>query len=429
MMTDLNHWLALLDLPTLLGQFLLTVVLSFTIGLELHSYRKKNKQDLGFGTTRTFTLLGVLGFILFVLDDSPWLYALGLLALMLFLTVFYTNRVKTQMPSMLGMLLALLTYILPAVVLSYPTWFSILYVVILLLLMGEKSSIRRFSDAFHSDEMVTFSKYLIMIGVVLPLLPAREIYAPYITVTFYQVWLALLVVSSVSYLSYLMQTYVFREKGLLFAGILGGLYSSTATTVVLARRSQESGADPRMTIAIIIATVMMYLRLLLLIFFLGHVEEAERLMMPFMVMVLLSLIVVGLIRKFGQFHHLVLGETPIRHPLEFRTAVIFALMFVLFAALTKLMLQDFGQSGLTMMSLLVGLVDTDPFILSLLAGKFSLATDAITGAILIATASNNMLKAVYAFVMGRNRACTHAALWLMATALMTFSYAAVEFLQ
>jgi uncharacterized membrane protein (DUF4010 family) len=428
-MTDLNHWLALLNVPPLLGQFLLTVVLSFTIGLELHSYRKKNQQDLGFGTTRTFTLLGVLGFILFVLDDSPWLYALGLLALMLFLTVFYTYRVKTQMPSILAMLLALLTYILPAVVLSYPTWFSILYVVILLLLMGEKSSIRRFSDAFHSDEMVTFSKYLIMIGVVLPLLPAREIFAPYITVTFYQVWLALLVVSSVSYLSYLMQTYVFREKGLLFAGILGGLYSSTATTVVLARRSQESGADPRMTIAIIIATVMMYLRLLLLIFFLGHVEEAERLMMPFMVMVLLSLIVVGLIRKFGQLHHLVLGDTPIRHPLEFRTAVIFALMFVLFAALTKLMLQDFGQSGLTVMSLLVGLVDTDPFILSLLAGKFSLATDAITGAILIATASNNMLKAVYAFVMGRNRACTHAALWLMATALMTFSYAAVVFLQ
>jgi hypothetical protein len=47
----------------------MTLALSFIIGLELHSYRRVNNQDLGFGTTRTFTLIGVLGFVLYLVDD------------------------------------------------------------------------------------------------------------------------------------------------------------------------------------------------------------------------------------------------------------------------------------------------------------------------------------------------------------------------
>ncbi len=55
-MTEL---LELASFPPLLVQFCTTALLSFIIGLELHSYRRDNQQDLGFGTTRTFTLIGV----------------------------------------------------------------------------------------------------------------------------------------------------------------------------------------------------------------------------------------------------------------------------------------------------------------------------------------------------------------------------------
>mgnify|MGYP003660944264 CR=1 FL=1 len=52
--------------PQLLTQFIITTTFSFIIGLELHSYRRANGPDLGFGTTRTFTLIGVAGFASFL---------------------------------------------------------------------------------------------------------------------------------------------------------------------------------------------------------------------------------------------------------------------------------------------------------------------------------------------------------------------------
>ncbi len=221
-------------IPPLLAQFGLTLVLSFVIGLEVHSYRRANQRDLGFGTTRTFTLIGIMGFLLYVLDPHGWLYAAGFLALAGFLWIYYARRVAEPQMSLLSSLLALLTYLVGPIASRFPDWFLILYVVILLLLLGEKPGIRRFSDAFRGKEPVTLAKFLIMAGVILPLLPEKPI-APFINVTYYQIWLAMVVVSGLSYLSYLAQTYFLSERGLLLTGILGGLYSSTATTAVLVK--------------------------------------------------------------------------------------------------------------------------------------------------------------------------------------------------
>ena len=218
-MPAISELFSVISLPTLLSQFLLVVALSFTIGLELHSYRRANNQDLGFDTTRTFTLIGVLGYILYALDTQLLFYIAGFIALVIFLAVYYHGRSGERLYSLISPLLAIATYFLAPILAIFPAWFSVLFVVILLLILGEKSGIRRFSDSFHSAEMVTFSKYLIMTGVVLPLLPEQQVYAPYITITYYQIWLSLLVVSSLSYVSYLAQTYVFKEKGLIFSGL------------------------------------------------------------------------------------------------------------------------------------------------------------------------------------------------------------------
>lgn len=423
-MSGLSHLFNALDVPPLLLHFILTMILSFAIGLELHSYRRANNQDLGFGTTRTFVLIGVFGFVLFVLDESPLFYAGGFVALVGWLTVFYHSQSKQHHYSLISPLMAVMTYLVPPIVVLQPNWFAVLFVVTLLLILGEKSSIRRFSDAFHSVEIVTFSKYLIMTGVILPLLPERQVFAPYVTVTFYQIWLALLVVSSLSYISYLMQTYWFKERGLLFSGLLGGLYSSTATTIVLARRSREIGSSYQIANSIILATVMMYLRLLLLIVFLGHSREALALIAPFSLFMGSLLLAVAYITYTGKRQTTDNSDTPISHPLEFRTATIFAILFVIFAAVTQYVIGQYGNSGLSVMSFAVGFIDIDPFILSLLAGKYAVTSEQIIAAVIIATASNNLMKAGYAAGMGRNRATLFAAGFLLMSSLLSFAYAA-----
>lgn len=424
-MPAISELFTVISLPPLLSQFLVVVALSFTIGLELHSYRRANNQDLGFGTTRTFMLIGVLGYVLYALDTQLSFYGAGFIALVVFLAVYYHGRSGERLYSLIGPMLAMATYLLAPILAVFPAWFSILFVVTLLLILGEKFEIRHFSDRFNSAEMVTFSKYLIMTGVVLPLLPDQQVYAPYINITYYQIWLSLLVVSSLSYISYLAQSYVFKEKGLLFSGLLGGLYSSTATTIVLARRARTAEPSHRFTNAIILATAMMYLRLLLLIIFLGHSTEAQQLVWPFAVFIISSVLVTLYISRRHNNQAIETKQLMIRHPLEFRTAIVFALLFVLFAAITKIVLLQYGDNGLTVMSFIVGLTDIDPFILSLMAGDFQVTSVQIVAAIIIATASNNLMKASYAMVLGRNRYTYMAGGWLIFLALISFIYALV----
>ena len=99
----------------------------------------------------------------------------------------------------------------------------------------------------------------------MPLLPDRQI-SPYLATTPFKIWIAVVAISTISYLGYILHRYVFPRRGYLITGMLGGLYSSTATTVVLARKARSvNGVAKGITAAIVAASGMMYLRLLVLI--------------------------------------------------------------------------------------------------------------------------------------------------------------------
>lgn len=398
--------------PPLLSQFIITALLSFIIGLELHSYRQANEQDLGFGTTRTFTLIGVSGLVLFLIDERLLAFLAGFIGLITLLGIYYYRRTTERLYSLLGPMIGLLTYLMGPVLVRFPNWFAILYVVTILLLLGHMPQIRKFSDAFRGAEIITFSKFLIMAGVILPLLPDHQI-AVFIPVTYYQAWSALLVVSGLSYLSYLTQTFLVKEKGLLLTGMLGGLYSSTATTIVLSRRAREIPQNVQTTQALILATAMMYLRLLLLVFFLGHFSAGQRLLPLFLGLVAASLIAIWAVSRMPTMGEKSAADVPLSHPLEFRTALLFAFLFAAFAAITAFVIARYGSQGLHLMSFVVGVTDIDPFILSLLSGTFKVTEAQLISAVIIASASNNLLKAGYAVALGRNRSTALAAGWLV----------------
>ena len=98
---------------------------------------------------------------------------------------------------------------------------------------------------------------------------------------------------------------------------------------------------------------------------------------------------------------------------------------VLFAAVTHFVTETFGASGLRWLSFAAGFSDIDPFVLSLLAGHFSVSETAITAAVLIASGSNNLLKAGYALALSRRRALLPAALWLALTLLLSLAWPSV----
>lgn len=414
-------------LPAPLGAFLATIALAFIIGLELHAYRRRGSENLppealGFGTTRTITLLAVLGFALWII--APIVpFAIGLGGISLFLLLDYRKRLKAVDSSLLPSVIGLLAFTLGPLVLTAPLALLAAFVILILLALGEQAQIRRLSDAFPAEEGVTFAKFFILAGLIYPLLPEQTI--PYLAgITYAKVWAAVLVISGISYIAYLAHRYVFPRAGTLLTGVLGGLYSSTAATVVLSRSLRAVGGTPGFApAAIVLATAMMYVRLLVVIVALGHADAALALAVPFGILFAASLAAAALLAWHGRSGASRAHDAVSANPLDLPVAFLFAVLFVVFAAATNFVTQNYGAGGLHVLSFMVGFSDIDPFIFSLLAGKFQVSAGAIVSAVLIASASNNLLKAIYAMVLSRSRTMLPAAAWLLACMGFSLVYA------
>jgi hypothetical protein len=173
----------------------------------------------------------------------------------------------------------------------------------------------------------------------------------FIPVSPFKFWLVVVVVSAISYLSYLLKKFIFPNNGMLITGFLGGLYSSTATTVVLARKSkQPETAINQASSSIVLATAMMFIRIYILILIFNQ-ALSRLLTLPFVILTTLTFIISWLILKFekkGKNAQVTISK--IKNPLEFKTALIFAFLFVLFSFITKHVLHSFGVEGLNMIT-------------------------------------------------------------------------------
>ena len=86
------------------------------------------------------------------------------------------------------------------------------------------------------------------------------------------------------------------------------------------------------------------------------------------------------------------------NPLEFKVALIFAVLFVVFTIATHYTLIYAGEGGLTLLSFVSGFSDITPFILNLLQGTGSVPASLITACTMQAIVSNiagNMCYALF----------------------------------
>ena len=277
-------------------------------------------------------------------------------------------------------------------------------VVLVLLFIEMKHNFAELAQRMKNDEMVTLAKFLAISGIILPILPDENL-LPGINLTPYTVWLATVVVSGISYLSYLLKRYVFRESGTLVSGIIGGLYSSTATISVLARKGkQTTGAEAEECVAaMLMAVSMMFLRFLVLIGIFS--KETLFIIWPYMLVMSVVAFVVG-IRIHLKNRQLLAAamkfedDTDSSNPLEFKVALIFAVLFVVFTLVTHYTLVYAGNSGLHVLSFIAGLSDITPFILKV--GNIAVAV--VAACSMQAIVSNICVNMCYAlFFSGGNQ--------------------------
>lgn len=384
--------------------FILVTIFSLLIGLEQRKRHSSENGEFIFGTDRTFSLIGVLGFVLYKFNALNYIpFLIGFLVVAAFLLIFYNYKLaQTKLSGLTSIFAALLTYTIAPIIYTEPKWMVMLIMVGILILLEIKEDLFKISQKISHTEFITLAKFIIIAGVILPLLPDRPVF-DFISISPYKFWLAIVVVSSISYISYLLQKFVFPNAGLLLTGVLGGLYSSTATTVVLARKSKGKGSIPTIVAAIILATAMMYLRLIILAFIFNK-KIALLLLIYFIPLAVFSFLI-ALYFWYQNSKNITTVKVPKnKNPLEFKTAFVFGLLFIGFSFLTDVVLKQYGEVGIKSFSILVGVTDIDPFILNLFQNtKQNLANNLIVQATVIATTSNGFLKMLYAIFLGNKK--------------------------
>jgi len=423
-------------LPELLTQlwlrFILVALFGFLTGLEFREYillRSRERPDtpaFRLGTSRTFTFIAILGYTLYILDPGYRLYLAGMLGLLIFFGLFYQQKLKGGQSGLLQPLVGLIVYTYGPLVSLQPPWFLFLLFVAVVFTLGARQLSHRFIEHLEPQEIPTLAKFLLLSGVILPLLPDRAI-SPYVPATPFNIWLAVVAISAISYTGYILKKYLLKRQGYLFTGLLGGLYSSTAATVVLARKSRElASADPSLSAGIAAASGMMYLRLLGL----TAIMNLQLLPLAALPLGLLGLISLGFalaIDRRGVRAEHPPSDLGRSNPLELGIALLFALLFVVMMVITQQVISHFGGSGLNILSLGVGFTDIDPFVLSILSGHYlSMGSQQLVGAILVAAGSNNLLKAIYAYTLGGHRHSRGITLFLILLGLVSIVYGLVQ---
>jgi uncharacterized membrane protein (DUF4010 family) len=409
-------------LPPLMiaGRMGLALAMAIVMGLAFEGVYKHEERTSP-GGIRTFPTLTVLGLVLYSLQPNNLVpYVAGIAAVSVWLYAHIRSGPAPRAPAedlpRPGLMVPatnLLAYTLGPAALTQPPWIVVAIAVATVLLLESRGTLHRLVQQIPSDEVFTLGKFLILAGVILPLLPDHPI-SEWTPITPFKAWLAVVAVSSISYGSYLLQRYAPARFGALWPAVLGGAYSSTVTTVALAREQGRLGplaaARPDLTVGIIVATAVMYLRINAVIAFFN--PQLALMLLP------ATAICFALAAAISGWRWLrrppetapAGSKLPAANPLQLGAAVAFAALYAIVAIASAWVSHRFGERGVYTLATITGLTDIDPFVLSLAQGGVAgMSLRAAAAAILVAASSNNVLKGCYALAFGGSRAARPAA--------------------
>lgn len=396
----------------------LTFLLSFLVGLEREEHKHETSATYIFGGVRAFPLIGLLGYALAkVSGESSLFLAAGFLTLGGFLAISYWKKLKTSpVVGLTSELSGLYTFAIGALVFKEHYWVSTTLVVLAVFLLELKKGLEGVATKIPAEEIYTFTKFLLLTAVILPVVPNHE-FTPFLLNPF-KITLVVVAISGISYFAYVLDKWIGKKGGVLLSAFLGGTYSSTITTLVLSRQAQKEELPRLFSGSILIASGMMYFRLIILLTILS--PAVVSLLAPLFIILGTVAITCGYFwAKSEKSESVEKPKTSKRNPLEIRSAILFAVLFVIMTILTKLAQQHLGTSGIYALAFLSGLSDVDPFIMSISqTGIQTLTIPLIASAILIATISNNILKGGYTLWIARGPARLQGFLFLMGLGIL-----------
>lgn len=376
------------------------------VGAERH-WRERGEDD-GQRTAglRTYTLIGMLGGVAGALElalrgTAPGPSGIVLVGIFIaFALLFGRFQLRElqaeQSYSVTSVIAGLVTFALGALAMLGDMRLAGAAGVVLVAILAAREALHRFVEALTFAELRSAIVLLAMTFVVLPLVPTDPL-GPFGGVSPARIWTLAILVAAISFAGYVAVKLLGERNGELVAGAVGGLLSSTATTVTNARRSMGAGETDRLVAGALGAGVVSYGRTALLVLVLAPTLlpiVAPPLAAAGLVMASAA---VWLARRDTDGH----VATDATNPFDLQQVLQMAVFLTAIAFATRAAAAWFGDAGAVAVSAITGLADVDAPVITV-AGLFGsgLSAEVASTAMIVAVTSNTVAKAGYALLLG-----------------------------
>ncbi len=408
-------------MPPLLIAIVSSACLGALVGLiRQWSDQKSNPSEIDFGGVRTYSFWAMLGCVGAYATEltSPALLPVifGIVgAQQIAIRFAPTGEAARGGTTFASTLLTLLTGCL---VFWKELSAAVLVAATVMVLLGSKQPLHAWTRSFTKDDVRGTLQFAAITGVILPLVPNRDM-GPFDAFNPFSTWLMVVLISGLGFAGYLAMRLLGAGAGIMATSLLGGLASSTATTLAFTRRSRD---EPKLAehyaLAVAIACTVMLPRVIVATGVINR-ELALTLIVPFALMAAPGILYAAWVwwtKHPGKSEG---GAVALRNPLDLKMAIKFAVLYAVIAFLVKAAPQIGLAQSLLPLSFVSGLTDMDAISLSMArngpgeGNPMTLATQAVV----LAAISNTLLKAGLAISLGSPGLRVRTAVVLGATAL------------
>jgi uncharacterized membrane protein (DUF4010 family) len=385
-------------------ELLAALAIGLLIGIERGWSGRKEDEGQRVAGIRTFSLIGLLGGVIALLSQEigHWLLVVGFVSVSALVVAAHILDVKKDKDvgttTAFGMML---TFSLAAWA-AYGNQIPAMAVtVITMFILGHKPTLHRWLTSVSSEDFFSGVKLLLISVVLLPLLPDKG-FGPWEALNPYWTWWMVVLISGLSFLGYMVIKMTGERLGMIVTAVAGGLVSSTAVTLSLARFARNKPVTLIFSGGVLIASSIMFVRVMIEVFVV-HAALLRLLWLPLTAMLLgLLASLIWIWRQNGKNGEEQDQRLELKNPLQLGMALQFGLLLAVILVLSEAMKHWFGNQGVYILSVISGLMDVDAITLSLSrSAHASLEGEvAITG-IVLACATNTLFKGIlFAWIAG-----------------------------
>ncbi len=400
-----------MDSNTIFLELGVALAAGLVIGFEREqAMSRENKTRRTLGGARTYPIFSLVGAVAALLAQTlgVWVFVVAFAGTLALVGLSYAKDLQENDRGMTSEAALLFSFLLGALSLTPAVEDTTRRVLVVLslsvvasLLLSVKAPLHRFIQQLAPEDIYATLKFLVVAVVVLPLLPDRT-YGPLDVLNPRKIGLMVVLIAGISFSGYLAIRLLGARRGLGVTGILGGLASSTAVTLTLSGRAKQTPAlADSCALAVVLASGIMFVRVLVAV---GVVNPAllSELWLPMVAMAAAGGgAALVLWRRAKRAAHLQSEPVDFKNPFELTSALKFAAIFAVVLLVSKAATTWFGTGVTYLTALLAGSTDVDAITLSLAGlARGELSPEVAVTAILIAAASNTLVKGGMAVVVG-----------------------------